>query len=99
MNATALSPVSTEVIVGALEKSGRRRANKVAEATNLAGVPLMQPLMISKVNTVFQISLLAGCMGQAFSYSTVSRVVTAGTTAASCIAYAHKFINSGYRSV
>ena len=61
------------------------------------GVPLMQPLMISKVNTVMQLSLAAGCVGKAWvewpdaSSLHMLEVATAGTTAASCLAYAVKF--------
>lgn len=68
------------------------------------GVPLMQPLLISKANTVLQIALLAGCMGRAWvqwpepEALAALEVATAGTTAASCIAYAHKFASSPERT-
>ena len=62
------------------------------------GVPLMQPLLISKANTVMQLALLGGCMGRAWVEWPdpvslhVLEVATAGTTVASCLAYAHKFM-------
>ena len=61
------------------------------------GVPLMKPLMISKVNTVMQLALAAGCVGRVWAEWPdpdaihALEVVTAGTTAASCMAYAVKF--------
>lgn len=61
------------------------------------GVPIMKPLMISKVNTVLQLSLVGGCMTQAF-YGWPGVVVmqpleiaTAATTVLSSAAYVYKY--------
>mmetsp|Transcript_5696 Transcript_5696/g.12595 ORF Transcript_5696/g.12595 Transcript_5696/m.12595 type:complete len:329 (-) Transcript_5696:122-1108(-) len=67
-------------------------------APGAGGVPYMRPLMISKVNTVLQLSLITACLSQAWmswpepSALQVLEVTTVGTTAASCAAYAHKYI-------
>ena len=79
-------------------EEARRVADQVRAAAADPGVPFMRPLLISKVNTVFQITLLSGCMGRAWvewpdPESLVAlEVVTAGTTAASCAAYAYRFV-------
>jgi cardiolipin synthase len=59
-------------------------------------MPMMQPLFISKVNTVLQLALIGGSLSHAWvawpdaSSLKAVEVVTAGTTALTCAAYAQK---------
>ena len=62
-----------------------------------AGVPYMQPLLISKVNTAMQLLLVSGCLLHAWqgwpSTDLLSSLeyATASTTLASLAAYAHRY--------
>jgi cardiolipin synthase (CMP-forming) len=71
-------------------------------ATTHAGeLPLMRPLMISKVNTVLQLALVSCCMTHAWQgipgEDTLQylELLTAGTTAASLAGYAWLYASGG----
>jgi cardiolipin synthase len=59
--------------------------------------PLVQPLYISKLNTVFQLALIAGCIGKSwFGWPTQDLLIAGGcitglTTLASFAAYVHVY--------
>lgn len=84
---------------GSLDRASRQAAGRNAYIDT--GVPLMRPLMISKANTVLQLSLVAGCLGQAWvawpdpNSLHLLELATASTTAASCLAYAHQHFSRG----
>jgi hypothetical protein len=74
-----------------------------SESLQMAGkegtsMPLMQPLLISKANTVLQLMLVSGYLGKALvdwpdaDVLQVMALATASTTALSSLAYAHKFL-------
>eukprot|EP00798_Chlamydomonas_sp_ICE-L_P023713 gene23713-9256_t len=60
-------------------------------------MPIMQPIMISKVNTVLQLALLSGCLSKAWlgwpdsDVLTVLEYSTAATTVLSTVIYAKKY--------
>lgn len=94
--------VPTRSITGAGTPEGGEAADTGAGAgSGTAGVPQavmsappMRPLMISKVNTVFQLALIAGCLSShaaswpAQDVLDILEVTTAATTVASFTAYA-----------
>ena len=71
-------------------------SNEGALVIGAGAMPMMQPLLISKINTVLQLALIGGSMSHAWmewpdptSLRSIE-AVTAGTTALTCAAYAHK---------
>lgn len=79
------------------DSSSQAQAEGPAGGGAAPGMPVMQPLMISKVNTVLQLALVSACMTHHWftlpAADAVAAVeyLTAATTLASFAAYGYKF--------
>ena len=91
-------PVSETKEESGTGKSENGLTRTIEEGSVAPVAPPVQPLFISKVNTVFQLGLVGACMTDAWLGWPGGEIVwglgmaTAGTTVGSCIAYGRAYM-------